>query len=79
MLKNDIQYKMKVMDNIYKVFNQDLLPPDHVNFLENVLHKKFNIQPKIIYDIGSAVLHWHFHANRIWKDSKIYFLMHFHH
>ena len=39
MLKNDSPYQMKVMDNIYKVFNQDLLPPDHVIFLENVLHK----------------------------------------
>lgn len=72
MLCNDIQYQMKVMENLYKVFHQDLLPSDHVNFLENVLHKKFNIQPKIIYDIGSAVLHWERHAKRIFKDASIY-------
>jgi len=57
MLCQNEEYQTKVMDNIRKVFQQDILPPDHINFLENVLHRKFNIQPKIIYDIGSAVLH----------------------
>ena len=72
MICNDEQYKKKVMDNLYDVFNQDLLPRDHINFLENVLHKKFNINPQIIYDIGSCTLHWERHARRIWKDAKIY-------
>ena len=72
MLCNDELYKQKVMTNIIDVYNQDLLPRDHVNFLENVLYKKFNIQPQVIYDIGSAVLHRERHAKRIWKDSKIY-------
>ena len=60
------------MGNVYKVFNQDLLPPDHVIFWENFSHKQFNIQPKIIYDIGSAVLHLERHAKRIFKDASIY-------
>ena len=47
MLCQDEQYKKKVMDNIYNVYYQDLLPRDHVNFLENVLHKKFNISHKL--------------------------------
>ena len=72
MLCNDELYKKKVMDNIYDVYQQDLLPRDHVIFLENVLHKKFNIKPQIIYVIGSAVLHFERHAKRIWPDSKIY-------
>jgi len=72
MLCDDELYKQKVMANIYDVYNQDLLPRDHVNFLENVLYKKFNIQPQVIYDIGSCTLHWQRHARRIWKDSKIY-------
>ena len=72
MLCQDEQYKKKVMDNIYNVYYQDLLPRDQFNFLENVLHKKFNIKPQIIYDIGSAVLHFERHAKRIWPDSKIY-------
>ena len=52
MLCQDELYKQKVLTNIYDVYYQDLLPRDHVNFLENVLHKKFNIKPQIIYDIG---------------------------
>ena len=72
MLYQDDEYKQKVMTNIYNVYNQDLLPRDHVNFLENVLHKKFNIQPQVIYDIGSAVLHWERHAKRLWRDAKIF-------
>lgn len=72
MLFQDELYKEKVMTNIFDVYNQDLLPRDHVNFLENVLYKKFNIQPQVIYDIGSCTLHWERHASRIWKDSKIY-------
>ena len=72
MICNDEQYKMKVMNNLINVFNQDLLPISHINFLENVLYKKFNIQPQIIYDIGSCCLHWERHARRIWKESKIY-------
>jgi len=62
----------EIMKNIYKVASQDLLPIDHVNYLENVLHKIFNIEPPVIYDIGSAVLHWERHARRIWPHSKIY-------
>jgi hypothetical protein len=72
MICNDEQYKMKVMNNLINVFNQDLLPISHINFLENVLYKKFNIQPQIIYDIGSCCLRWERHARRIWKDAKIY-------
>ena len=72
MLCQDELYKQKVLTNIYDVYYQDLLPISHVNFLENVLYKKFNIKPQIIYDIGSAVLHFERHAKRIWPDSKIY-------
>ena len=54
MLCNEDQYKEKVMANIYDVFLQDLLPPDHINFLENVLAKKFNIKPSVIYDFMSV-------------------------
>ena len=38
MLCDEDDYKKKVMANIYDVFNQDLLPKTHVNFLENVLY-----------------------------------------
>ena len=70
--EEDEEHRKKVMDNIFHVYSQDLLPRDHVNFLENVLHKKFNIEPQIIYDIGGAVLHWQRWARKIWYNSKIY-------
>ena len=60
------------MANTYDVYNRDLLPRDHVHFLENVLCKKFNIQPQVIYDIGSCTLHWERRRKRIWPNSKIY-------
>ena len=69
---NDEMYREKVMANIYDVWNQDLLPRDHTNFLENALAKKFNIKPAVIYDCGSAVLHWERWARHIWKDANIY-------
>ena len=72
MLCNDELYEQKVMTNIYDVYNQDLLPRPHLNFLDNVLSKKFNIQPQVIYDIGSCVLHWERWAKQIWPNSKIY-------
>lgn len=59
-----------VISNIFSVYDRDLLPVDHINFLEK-LYSVFCFRPKVIFDIGSAVLHWQRHAKRIWPDSKI--------
>jgi FkbM family methyltransferase len=32
----------------------------------------FSFNPNTCYDIGSAVLHWTRHAERVWPDTKIY-------
>lgn len=53
--------------NIEVVAGQDLLPKESVKYLEGM-----NIKPRVIYDIGSCVLHWERHARRIWPDSDIY-------
>lgn len=53
--------------NILEVYNQDLLPPPHIEYL-----KSMNISPKVIYDIGSCVLHWTRHAEKIWPESEIF-------
>ena len=34
MINNSKENKYKVLENIYNVFNQDLLPPAHIEFLE---------------------------------------------
>ena len=60
------------------VMNQYLLqlsrkpcqPKDHVDYLKNLKHNGF--EPKVIYDIGSCVLHWTKEAERIWPNAEIY-------
>ena len=70
MLKSDESYKSEVIKNIYDVYHQDLLPPNHYRFLE-FLSTSFHFTPLVIFDIGSAVLHWERHAKRIWPGSMI--------
>lgn len=41
---------------------------DHVTYLENLKQKGF--EPKVIYDIGSCVLHWTNEAKILWPDAK---------
>ena len=70
MLKSDESYKSEVIRNIYDVYHQDFLPPNHYRFLE-YLSTSFHFTPLVIFDIGSAVLHWERHAKRIWPGSMI--------
>lgn len=70
MINNDEEHKEEVMANIFAVFKQDLLPINHIWFLEK-LCSTFNCKPAVIYDIGSCVLHWRRHAHRIWPDADI--------
>jgi FkbM family methyltransferase len=53
--------------NIDLVAGQDLLPREHVEYLE-----KMEDTPKVVYDIGSCVLHWECHARRIWPNAEIF-------
>lgn len=61
---------MNPIENMYKIYNQDLMPADHVAYLESL--KSNGFEPKVIYDIGAACLHWTRHAERLWPDAKIY-------
>ncbi|AGF85098.1 hypothetical protein QJ854_gp684 [Moumouvirus goulette] len=51
------------------IYNKDLLPINHIKYLESLKEKGF--EPKVIYDIGSCVLHWTRHAKRIWPEAEI--------
>lgn len=44
---------------------QDLLPHAHKEYLANL-----DISPKVIYDIGSSVLHWSKEARNIWPSAN---------
>jgi FkbM family methyltransferase len=48
---------------------EDLLPAhrDYMLAMRDVL----GIQPRVIYDIGSAVLHWTKRAKQVWPDAQI--------
>lgn len=58
---------LNITKTITAVFLRDLLPHPHVQYLEQL-----SVQPKVIYDIGSAVLHWTRHAKRVWPNSNIF-------
>ncbi len=58
----------KIIFNMLDVFKQDLLPINHIAFLEK--HCSM-FKPKVAYDIGSAVLHWSRHIKRIHPECKI--------
>lgn len=64
-----IEHIKEINDNLFKLHQTDMLPPSHIQFLEKL--KTSGINPKVCYDIGSNVLHWTKHANRIWTDTQI--------
>lgn len=45
----------------------DCIPTNHKNFLINLKNSGF--EPKVIYDIGSCVLHWTKFAKILWPDA----------
>ena len=67
---DEIEYESKVFNNIVNVYNQDLLPKAHQDFLDKLKTELF-FEPKVCYDIGSCVLHWTRHAKRVWPDTKV--------
>lgn len=47
------------------------LPPEHKGYL-HMLATQHKIQPKVIYDIGSSVLHWTKFAKSLWPNAQIF-------
>jgi len=48
--------------------NQDCLPAAHFNYLKKL--KDSGFEPKVIYDIGSCVLHWTKRAKELWPNAQ---------
>ncbi len=75
----NIQYQIsKIVENMdLKLYNVELvkfsklqlLPMNHIKYLVNL--KNIGFEPKVIYDIGSNVLHWSSIAKIIWPDAEI--------
>jgi FkbM family methyltransferase len=47
---------------------KDIPPDEHYQYLENLYKQGF--RPKVIYDIGSCVLHWTNTAKKFWPDAE---------
>jgi len=54
-------------NTIYNLHNNLQIPNDHIEYLKN-MSKHFS--PKVIYDIGSNVLHWSREAKLIWPNAE---------
>ena len=70
MLSTEKSYQKNVNNTLIDVYKKDLLPENHIKFLEK-MKNEFYFEPKVCYDIGSCVLHWTRHAERIWKNTKV--------
>ena len=57
--------------NYYKTLYNDYRIPTHNEAYLVGIKNLYNFEPKVIYDIGSAVLHWTKFAKDIWPSSKI--------
>jgi len=60
--KNKIQSFLENLSNNYSI------PKVCIDYLKNL---SITFEPKVIYDIGAAVLHWSKEAREIWCDSEI--------
>jgi FkbM family methyltransferase len=67
----EVEHESKVFNNIVNVYNQDLLPKAHQDFLVKLKNELF-FEPKVCYDIGACVMHWDRHCRFQWPDAKVY-------
>jgi len=67
---------MSQNSHLLKISKIDMLPKKHFDYLKKL--KKAGFEPKVIYDIGSCVLHWTNKAKELWPNSKIILFDAFH-
>lgn len=58
-------------DHIKNLRKNNSIPKDHLDYLHKL--KKEGFEPRVVYDIGSCILHWTEGAKKIWPDAH-YFL-----
>ena len=52
----------------YKNLHKDIsIPKDHIEYLSTI-----NYTPRVVFDIGSAVLHWTKEAKKCWPNAEYY-------
>ncbi len=58
---------MDTISHLRQLSTRQAMPGDHVRYLEAL--KQSGFEPKVIYDIGSCVLHWTNAAKQLWPDA----------
>lgn len=58
----------EVFQHLHNLSLNDCLPVNHFNYLKKL--KESGFEPKVIYDIGSCVLHWTKKAKQLWPNAK---------
>lgn len=62
------QEEEEIKTFIRNLHNTVSMPQNHTNYLKKLA---IDFEPKVIYDIGSSVLHWTREAHKIWPNSEI--------
>jgi FkbM family methyltransferase len=57
-----------VYPHLAELSSIDHLPANHFNYLKKL--KDSGFEPKVIYDIGSCVLHWTNKAKKLWPNAR---------
>ena len=60
--------KQPLMRHLSNLSNKKSMPYTHTNYLKDLKIQGF--EPKVIYDIGSCVLHWTKEAKQLWPNAK---------
>lgn len=58
----------ELQKHLLELSDRRLLPNSHIQYLRYL--KSTGFEPKVIYDIGSCVLHWTREAELIWPSAK---------
>lgn len=66
-LKN--KSELHLQNHLFNMSTTHRIPRDHINYLQKLKNEGF--EPKVIYDIGSCVLHWTREASKIWPEARI--------
>jgi FkbM family methyltransferase len=61
----------EIQNNLKNLSNMPVMPNSHILYLKKI-KEEYNFEPKVIYDIGSCVLHWTKESLKIWPDSTYY-------
>jgi len=62
--RNDKTY---VRNHLFRESLKNVIPDDHLAYLKKLKDEGF--EPKVIYDIGSCVLHWTKAAKKLWPSA----------